>query len=92
MRMPGAPLSGFADRRTYTHDGTVIDHQTHLGHDIASLKNAVVPAANAGRVVFVGPLGIYGNAVIIDHGLGLFSLYGHLSEASVTEGAPGRAR
>jgi murein DD-endopeptidase MepM/ murein hydrolase activator NlpD len=87
MRMPGAPLSGFADRRTYTHDGTVIDHQTHLGHDIASLKNAVVPGANAGRVVFVGPLGIYGNAVIIDHGLGLFSLYGHLSEASVTEGA-----
>lgn len=86
-RMPGSPLSGFADRRTYTHDGTVIDHQTHLGHDIASLKNAPVPAANAGRVVFVGPLGIYGNAVIIDHGLGLFSLYGHLSEASVTEGA-----
>jgi murein DD-endopeptidase MepM/ murein hydrolase activator NlpD len=46
-----------------------------------------VPAANPGRIVFVGPLGIYGNAVIIDHGLGLFSLYGHLSEASVTEGA-----
>jgi murein DD-endopeptidase MepM/ murein hydrolase activator NlpD len=87
VRMPGAPLSGFADRRTYTHDGTVIDHQTHLGQDIASLKNAVVPAANTGRVVFVGPLGIYGNAVIIDHGLGLFSLYGHLSEATVKEGA-----
>jgi len=86
-RMPGSPLSGFADRRTYTHDGTVIDHQTHLGNDIASLKNAVIPAANAGHVIFVGPLGIYGNAVIIDHGLGLFTLYGHLSEASVKEGA-----
>lgn len=87
VRMPGAALSGFADRRTYTHDGTVVDHQTHLGYDIASLKNAVVPAANTGRVVFTGPLGIYGNAVILDHGLGLFSLYGHLSEIAVAEGA-----
>jgi murein DD-endopeptidase MepM/ murein hydrolase activator NlpD len=86
LRMPSAPLSGFADRRTYTHDGQVIDHQTHLGYDLASLKNMPVPAANAGRVVFVGPLGIYGNAVILDHGLGLFSLYGHLSEIGVTQG------
>jgi murein DD-endopeptidase MepM/ murein hydrolase activator NlpD len=87
LRMPGAALSGFADRRTYTHDGAVIDHQTHLGYDIASLKNAPIPAAAAGRVIFVGPLGIYGNAVIIDHGLGLYTLYGHLSEAVATTGA-----
>ncbi len=87
LRMPGAALSGFADRRTFTHDGTVIDHQTHLGYDIASLKNAVVPAAAAGRVTFVGPLGIYGQAVIVDHGLGLYTLYGHLSEIVATPGA-----
>jgi murein DD-endopeptidase MepM/ murein hydrolase activator NlpD len=87
LRMPGAALSGFADRRTYTHDGTVIDHQTHLGYDIASLKNAVVPAAAAGHVLFTGPLGIYGNAVILDHGLGLFTLYGHLNEIVVQPGA-----
>jgi murein DD-endopeptidase MepM/ murein hydrolase activator NlpD len=87
LRMPGAALSGFADRRTYTHDGAVIDHQTHLGYDIASLKNAPVPAAAAGRVTFVGPLGIYGNAVIVDHGLGLYTLYGHLSEIVTTAGA-----
>jgi len=86
LRMPGAALSGFADRRTYTHDGTVIDHQTHLGYDIASLKNSVVPAAATGHVVFTGPLGIYGNAVILDHGLGLFTLYGHLSEIAVQSG------
>jgi hypothetical protein len=85
IRMPGAALSGFADRRTYTHDGAVIDHQTHLGYDIASLKNATVPAAAAGRVVFTGPLGIYGNTVILDHGLGLFTLYGHLSEIAVEQ-------
>lgn len=87
LRMPGAALSGFADRRTYTHDGTVIDHQTHLGYDIASLKNAAVPAAAAGRVTFTGPLGIYGQAVILDHGLGLYTLYGHLSEIMATPGA-----
>jgi murein DD-endopeptidase MepM/ murein hydrolase activator NlpD len=87
LRMPAAPLSGFADRRTYLYDGKVIDHQTHLGYDLASLKNSPVPAANAGRVVFTGPLGIYGNAVILDHGLGLFSLYGHLSEIGVAQGA-----
>src|SRR4030095_5228940 len=35
LRMPGAALSGFADRRTYTHDGAVIDHQPHLDYDTA---------------------------------------------------------
>ncbi len=88
LRMPNsAPLSGFADRRTYTHNGTVIDHQTHLGFDLASLKLAPVPAAAAGRVAFVGPLGIYGTTVVLDHGLGLFTLYGHLSSTAVTAGA-----
>lgn len=87
-RLPdGAPLSGFADQRSYLHDGTVIDRQTHLGFDLASLKRAIVPASNSGRVVFAGPLGIYGTTIVLDHGLGLFSLYGHLSETAVTAGA-----
>jgi murein DD-endopeptidase MepM/ murein hydrolase activator NlpD len=88
LRMPNsAPLSGFADRRTYVHDGSVIDHQTHLGFDLASLKMAAVPAAADGRVAFVGPLGIYGMTVVLDHGLGLFTLYGHLSSTAVTQNA-----
>lgn len=88
LRLPdSAPLSGFADRRTYVHNGTPIDHQTHLGFDLASLRGASIPAGNTGRVAFAGPLGIYGNAVILDHGLGLFSLYGHLSEITVAQGA-----
>ncbi|MGZ5454346.1 MAG: M23 family metallopeptidase, partial [Candidatus Aminicenantales bacterium] len=41
------------------------------------------PAANAGRVVFAGPLGIYGLTVVLDHGLGLFSMYCHLSQIDV---------
>jgi murein DD-endopeptidase MepM/ murein hydrolase activator NlpD len=88
LRLPNsAPLAGFGDRRTYLYGGKVIDHQTHLGFDLASLKRSPVPAGNAGRVVFAGPLGIYGDAVILDHGLGLFSLYGHLSEIAVAKDA-----
>ncbi|HXQ22996.1 MAG TPA: M23 family metallopeptidase [Candidatus Acidoferrales bacterium] len=81
-----APLSSFADRRTYTYHGEVIDHQTHLGYDLASLKLSPVEAAQNGIVVFAGNLGIYGNAVILDHGLGVFSLYGHLSSLAVQAG------
>ncbi len=87
LRLPdSAPLAGFGDRRTYTYQGRVIDHSVHLGFDLASVKTAPVPAGNAGRVVFAGPLGIYGNAVLLDHGLGLFSLYGHLSAIAVAVG------
>ena len=87
LRQPdSAPLSSFADRRTYRHDGTVIDTQTHLGFDLASLRQSPVAAENNGKVVFADNLGIYGNAVILDHGLGLFSLYGHLSSIGVTVG------
>ena len=87
LRLPNsAPLSGFADRRSYVLDGKVIDNQTHLGFDLASLRGSPVPSANAGKVVFAGPLGIYGDTVIVDHGLGVFTLYGHLSEVSVPVG------
>ncbi len=87
-RLPNAaPLSGFADHRTYVYGGKTVDEQTHLGFDLASIRGSAVPAGNRGRVVFAGPLGIYGNTVVLDHGLGLFSLYGHLSTMQVTAGA-----
>ncbi|MCP4004341.1 MAG: M23 family metallopeptidase [bacterium] len=78
--------AGFAERRTYMHNGKPVDKQTHLGLDLASTSHAKVPAANDGVVVFADDLGIYGNCVILDHGLGLFSLYGHLSEIAVEKG------
>jgi murein DD-endopeptidase MepM/ murein hydrolase activator NlpD len=81
-----APLSAFADRRTYEYKGQTIDRQTHLGYDLASLKNSPVEAAQNGNVVFADNLGIYGNTVILDHGLGIFSLYGHLSTIAVHPG------
>jgi murein DD-endopeptidase MepM/ murein hydrolase activator NlpD len=80
-----ATRATFAEARDYIYSGKKIDHQTHLGIDLASVANAPVPAANAGRVAFAGRIGIYGNTVIIDHGFGLFSLYSHLSSMSVTE-------
>ena len=88
LRQPNAAVPGFfAQPRTYLHNGLIIDHQTHLGIDLASTARAPVPAANSGRVVFAGDLGIYGNCVIIDHGLGLQTLYGHLSQIDVATGA-----
>ncbi len=83
-RLPdSAREAGFADHRSYIYNGKVVDHEYHLGIDLASVANAPIPAANAGRVAFVGRVGIYGNLVCIDHGFGLFSIYGHLSRINV---------
>lgn len=78
--------SNFADFRTYTYDGKVIDRQYHLGYDLAATKRYPVAASNNGKVVFAGNLGIYGNTVIIDHGLGISTLYAHMSSIDVNEG------
>ncbi len=78
--------SRFADRRTYFHDDKEIDKQVHLGFDLASLQRAPVHASNAGVVVYADYLGIYGNCVIVDHGLGVQSLYAHLSTIGVKVG------
>jgi murein DD-endopeptidase MepM/ murein hydrolase activator NlpD len=87
LRMPNsAPLGGFAQTRTYLHQGQQVDLQTHLGFDLASVAQAPVPAANRGKVVHAGDLGIYGQCIIIDHGLGLQTLYGHLSRMAVKAG------
>jgi len=87
LRMPGsANQAGFADHRTYYYNGKIIDRQVHLGMDLASVTHAPVPAANSGVVIFSGSLGIYGNTVLIDHGLGLFSMYAHLSRSDVSKG------
>lgn len=79
-------FSNFAESRSYRYNDKEIDTQVHLGFDLASLKNSPVPAANSGVVAFAGPLTIYGNAVIVDHGMGLQTLYGHLSSIDVKEG------
>lgn len=79
-------FANFAETRTYIYNGREVDTQVHYGYDLASTRQSPVPAANKGVVAFAGPLTIYGNAVILDHGLGLQTLYGHLSSIAVKVG------
>lgn len=78
--------SSFADFRSYFYRGKKVDEQTHLGFDLASLAQALVECSNDGVVIFADYLGIYGNTVVVDHGLGLQSLYAHLSRFDVEVG------
>ncbi len=86
LRNQGATKAGFADSRTYKYRSEVVSQQVHLGLDIAGINNTEIFAANHGKVIFVGEIGIYGNVVVLDHGYGLHSLYGHLHQAKVREG------
>jgi hypothetical protein len=79
--------SRFAERRTYFVDGTAVSNAIHYGYDLASTSGAPITAAAAGRVAYAGDMGIYGNCVLIDHGLGVGTLYGHLSSLDVQAGA-----
>ena len=85
MMPNGKVMSAFADRRTYRYGDRDVDHQDHLGFDLAVTRRAPIPAANSGRIVLAKYFGIFGNAVVIDHGYGLMSLYGHLASISVKE-------
>lgn len=84
--------ANFADERTYTYKGEAIDTAFHVGYDLSVTKHYPVEAANGGTVAFAGDLGIYGGTVILDHGLGLFTLYSHLSAIDVKEGDPVKQR
>ena len=79
-------MSSFAERRSYFVMDEKVSESIHYGFDLASLAGAPIPASNRGKVVFAGELGIYGNCVILDHGLGLNTLYGHLSNIDVRVG------
>jgi murein DD-endopeptidase MepM/ murein hydrolase activator NlpD len=75
--------SVFADRRSYIYNGKKVDEQVHLGFDLAKVAHTPIPASNDGKILWAGDLGIYGNCIVIDHGFGLQSIYGHLSEIGV---------
>ena len=82
-----AKRSDFGEFRTYYYKGRKVSSAWHLGLDLASVARSPVPAAADGRVVFADYLGIYGNTVIIDHGLGLYTLYAHLAGLEISPGA-----
>ncbi len=81
-----ATMAKFGDHRSYFYKGQKVDEQYHLGVDLASLANSPVAASNNGRIIFAERNGIYGLTVMIDHGQGLASLYGHLSEIKAAVG------
>ncbi len=76
----------FADLRNYIYHGQKIDQQVHLGYDLAVTQHVGVEASNDGKIVYAAPLGIYGNCVVVDHGYGLQTIYGHMSRIDVHEG------
>lgn len=87
LRMKNAAtMAKFADHREYYYMGEKIDEQFHMGVDLASLANSPLEAANNGVIVFAQRNGIYGLTVVIDHGQGISSLYGHLSSIDVSAG------
>jgi murein DD-endopeptidase MepM/ murein hydrolase activator NlpD len=84
--------ANFADARSYDYNGEIISNAYHLGFDLSVTRQYPVEAANSGTVAFTGDLGIYGNTVILDHGLGLFTLYSHLSSIAVKDGESVQSR
>ena len=78
--------ASFADQRTYRYGGDEIDRQVHLGFDLAVTAQVPIRSSNTGVVVFADYLGIYGNCIVVDHGMGVQSLYGHLSSIDVKPG------
>jgi murein DD-endopeptidase MepM/ murein hydrolase activator NlpD len=86
VELPSKVEAAFADYRTYVYNGEVVDHQTHLGFDLAGTQHMPVEAANDGVVVMAQYFGIFGNAILIDHGCGLQSLYGHMQSFEVKVG------
>ncbi len=83
--MPAAgPISTeFGTGRSY-NGGPVTNH--HSGTDIAAPEGAPIVAAAPGRVVFAGLLATRGNTVIVDHGLGVFTSYSHMSRMDAQPG------
>lgn len=76
-------FAGFAERREYFYEKEKVDEAWHLGMDWASIKHAPIKVSNAGNVIYDNFLGIYGNTLIIDHKLGIQSLYAHTSKFHV---------
>ncbi len=84
----GAKVASYGDHRFYYYKtkDNVVSESYHVGYDLASTKMANIKASNPGTVVFTDENGIYGNMPMIDHGLGLYSLYGHCSQVLVKVG------
>ena len=80
--VPGPPISSFGKRSILNGQA----RSPHAGTDFEGSTGTPIKAPNRGRVVLAAELYYSGNTVILDHGLGLYSYFGHLSRIEVTEG------
>lgn len=82
----GQKVADFGDHRIYSYKGQEnVSQAYHMGLDLASVQMGSIKSSNGGNVIFSKTNGIYGNLPIIDHGFGLYTLYGHCSEVNVQE-------
>ncbi len=79
---PGLARTNFGQRRLYNN----YHRSSHRGVDVASPYGSSIIASNSGRVVLARDLYYAGKAVIIDHGLGVFTFYCHFSKLLVKRG------
>lgn len=81
-----AAVASFGDHRIYSYQKEKISESYHMGLDLASVKNAPILTSNDAIVNFAEDNGIYGNSIILNHGLGLSTLYGHCETLFVNVG------
>ncbi len=82
--IPGAATARFGERRVFNGQ----PRAPHSGMDLKAKMGVWVRAPAAGRVIFAGPLYFSGNTIIVEHGLGIKTLYAHLSTMSVKTDDP----
>ena len=85
--VPGQVISAFGKRSVYNGQ----PRSPHTGTDFRGASGTPIRAPNAGKVVLASNLYYSGNTVILDHGLGLYSYFGHMSSFSVKDGDRVRA-
>ena len=84
---PATPSSLFGDTINYYLDNELLGSSTQTNMlYLFPASRREVPAVAPGFVLFAGSLGVYGDSVLMDHGLGLVSLYGQLEEIRVSKG------
>jgi murein DD-endopeptidase MepM/ murein hydrolase activator NlpD len=81
--IPGRTGANFGHRRIFNGE----PRAPHAGADLTATTGTPIHSTNDGRVVLAKSLFFTGNTVIVDHGLGIFSLYAHLSRIDVKPGA-----
>jgi murein DD-endopeptidase MepM/ murein hydrolase activator NlpD len=87
----GRPVSSYpsnaaGDQRTVVFNDQELAKSAAQGARFAVTTRTTVTAAQAGRVIFAGTLGLLGKTVVVDHGCGVATVYGHLSNTSVKQG------